>query len=114
AQAARSLYKMSPEQRSRAEKYRSYKEKVVLFARQAFLPEQWPLRVSEKSPVLIETKAFFSSRVHPDPENCRKCFGDALFPGSTGGDKYTAGMFWPPLYDKANPRVEVKICFSAG
>ena len=68
-----------------------------------------PLQATGEKPLCICTVAWFRNGVHPDPENVRKGIADALFKaGEGGGDKYTGGTFYPPMYAK-NPRVIVEV-----
>ena len=106
AQGGRSKWRMSPDQRRRAEEYRAYQEKVRVYALQAGI--KLPLYADKLHPLVIKTTAYFASGVHFDPENVRKGVADSLFYGGSG-DKYTGGIFPPPLYDAVNPRVEVEI-----
>ena len=107
AQAARSVYKMSPEQRKRAEKYRAYGEKVKMYALQAGIT--LPLFASKEKPLSIGVECFFRNGRHPDSGNVQKAICDFLFNGAKGGDKQTGGWFEPPRYDAERPRVEVEI-----
>jgi len=107
AQAARSIWKMSPKQRERAQKYRSYQEKVILYARQAGITV--PLKASSENCLSINTAAYFSDGRFCDPENVRKGITDALFKGAGKADRWTGGAFSVPMFDKATPRVEVEI-----
>lgn len=70
-------------------------------------------RFAKTCPLRIQTRAFFENGVHSDPENVHKGIVDALFYNPDkkrrGSDKHTGGQFEPPLYDKANPRVEFTI-----
>lgn len=93
--------------------YLEYKKLVQQYAPEGTLP----MVATKEKPLHIETRAFFFNGVHPDPENVHKGVKDALFwkpkaKGSKGGstglaDKYTGGNYFPPLYDKNAPRVEV-------
>lgn len=70
------------------------------------------IRATKDHPLLVHTKAYFASGNHCDPENNRKAISDAIFYRKTGrgcGDKYCGGSFYPPLYDRENPRTEVVI-----
>ena len=71
---------------------------------------QVPLLADKDMPLHITTRAYFRDGRHCDPENVHKLVKDALFYKSPGGDKYTAGCYPSPLYDRENPRVEVEIC----
>lgn len=101
AQAARSLFKMSQDQRRRAEQYRSYQDKVKIYALQAGLRSQ----PSAGQPFYVVTVAYFSDGRHSDPSNIQKGICDSLFKQ----DRYTGGLFLPPMYDKTSPRVEILI-----
>ena len=68
-----------------------------------------PLLASKECFARIVTKSYFVNGVHPDPENVHKGVKDAMFYKAKGGDKYTGGEYSHPLYDKENPRVEVRI-----
>jgi hypothetical protein len=107
AQGARSKWKMSAKQRERTEKYRAYQQLVRIFAGQHL---KLPLKATRNSPVYIGTVSYFRNGVHCDPGNVQKGICDALFLGGSG-DKYTAGWFDSPRYDKDNPRVEVEVRF---
>lgn len=68
------------------------------------------LLASEALPMLFYTEAWFGSGVHCDPENVQKLAKDALFylsPAGSGQDKFTAGVYAGPLYDKSRPRTEI-------
>lgn len=91
---------------ARMKQYHSYMMEVQRCAKLAGIA--LPLTATKDAPILIKTKAYFPNGVHCDPENVRKGVSDALFYGGSG-DKHTGGSFPPPLYDKANPRVEVEI-----
>jgi hypothetical protein len=67
------------------------------------------LVADKKCPLHIHTRAYFKNGTHCDPENVHKLVKDAIFYKARGGDKYTAGCYPSPLYDKENPRVEVEI-----
>jgi len=68
------------------------------------------LKATRDAPLYIHTRAWFRDGRHPDPENVHKVIVDALLYGkSSARDKFTGGAYTPPLYDKANPRVEVVI-----
>lgn len=73
-----------------------------------------PLAASREAPVFIRVTPYFQNGTHPDPENVRKGVSDALFYGSSSGDKHCGGFFPWPLYDRANPRTEVEIEWVAG
>jgi Holliday junction resolvase RusA-like endonuclease len=107
AQAARSKYAMSPDQRKRSEQYRTYCEKVRLYAMQAGFT--LPLMSTKEKPISIGVECFFPNGVHADPGNIQKGVCDALFKNAVGGDKHTGGWFEPPRYDAERPRVEVEI-----
>jgi len=96
----------------RMKAYHDYCERVRLYAKAAGIP--LPMKASKNEPVMIATLAYFANGIHPDPENVRKGIADSLFyagkRGNKGsGDKYCAGKFLYPLYDAANPRVEIEI-----
>lgn len=88
--------------------YEAYKKHVQRCIADAGI-DRASLAATKDRPVLIHTKAFFETGVHPDPENVRKGIADAIYYGIRGGDKHTGGPFDPPLYDRDNPRVEVVI-----
>lgn len=114
AQAGRLKWKMSKQQRARAEKYRKWQGDVALCylaGRRwctALIPAL-PLEATKDRPLRIETVSYFRNGRHPDPENVHKGIVDALFRWSLGGDRHVGGTFRPPLYDKDNPRVEVLV-----
>lgn len=120
AQASRNLYKMSPDQRERAKKYRDWqaflriqylKNRQEIGAKMGwnFAPPPLPLTATIALPIWIETAAYFQNKRHPDPENVHKAVVDALFYKSDTGDKYTGGKFEIPQYDPDHPRVEIRI-----
>lgn len=101
--------------------YWAYLKEVREVARGAGIPI--PLVATEAEPMYIYTEAYFSSRVHSDPENVHKGIKDSLFynekqkyppPAKSRekfyADKYTCGTYELPLYDKTNPRVVIEIC----
>lgn len=104
-------------------KYHDYQRTVRQVAAMAGI--KLPVKATSDHPLKFTTISYFSSKVHPDPENVHKGIKDALFwepkddmskfvrkmNGETKGtaDKYTAGYYDAPLYDKENPRVEVII-----
>lgn len=62
-------------------------------------------KASRAHPVRVDVWCYFSSEVHPDPENVRKGVVDALFPD---GDKYVYGYHHHPLYSDA-PHVLIEV-----
>lgn len=97
---------------TRQNKYRDYKKLVQACA--ADFGFSLPLVATKDDPLVIETRAYFVNGVHPDPENVHKGIVDALFydpdrKKKGSGDKYTGGVFHPPLYDKEEPRVIVAV-----
>lgn len=68
-----------------------------------------PLFCDKAYPVIVDIRAYYSSRLHCDPGNTHKGLIDALFYKSTSGDKYTGGAFDLPYYDKENPRTLVEL-----
>jgi hypothetical protein len=72
-----------------------------------------PLAATKTEPAVIVTRSWFRDGRHPDPENVRKAIADALmYQGRTGKglrDKFCGGAFGAPLYDEADPRVEVMV-----
>lgn len=93
----------------RRQQYHDYKRSVQ---RAAELAGVGRLVATADVPLLIHCRAYFRTRVHPDPENVRKGVCDALFYRRRGrgcADKYCGGSFPPPLYDPSHPRVEVTI-----
>jgi hypothetical protein len=67
------------------------------------------LMANKEAPLRVGTVAHFVNGTHPDPENVHKLVKDALFHKAPGGDKYTAGLYAEPRYDKELPRVEVLV-----
>lgn len=65
------------------------------------------LMATKLTPLHIGTVAYFQNGKHPDPENVHKLVKDALFHKVKGGDKWTGGIYLPPLYDPEVPRTEV-------
>lgn len=110
AQAARSKYRMSKDQKARALRYRGWQEIVRFCAMQNGIA--LPLIATKARMLIINTFAYFENGVHADPENVRKGIVDALFldrtPGGTS-DKYVGGFHAPPIYDAHNPRVACMI-----
>jgi len=82
---------------ARAKKYHAYMASVQAEARRAGL--KLPLEATEHHEIRIITVAKFRNRRHPDPGNVQKAFEDALFYGSTSGDKYVGGEYAWPTYD---------------
>lgn len=92
----------------RYNKYVEYNKNVQLVAMANGV--NFPLEASKENNLFIATYAYFKNGIHSDPGNVQKGICDALFYGAKGsGDKYTGGYFAPPMYDKADPRVEIFI-----
>jgi len=96
------------------ENYVNYCKEVRISARKAGV--DLPINTTKDSQWTVSTIAYFKDGRHPDPENIRKGVADALcyqedkIKGSKkGNDKYCAGCFLPPRYDKDNPRVFVVV-----
>lgn len=74
--------------------------------------EDFHLEATEDSPVWVATRAWYSHKVHCDPENTHKLAKDILFrspldSGKTNNsDKYTGGVYDSPRYDASTPRLE--------
>ncbi len=105
----------------RMKAYHSYLAIVRNYAAAAGL--RLPLIATKDRPLLISVVCHFRTGVHCDPGNVQKGICDALFYRPKGlpkqadvpvnGDKYSGGLFLPPLYDKTKPRVEVWITVNA-
>lgn len=67
------------------------------------------LSASKGNEVFVGTVAVFANGTHPDPENVHKLVKDAMFHKQPGGDKYTGGIYAPPMYDKNDPHVRVLV-----
>lgn len=95
----------------RYRKYKDYCKRVREYASAAGVPI--PLEADRDAPLFIKIKAYFRNGVHADVENVRKGCVDALFydPLSKrkGNDKWVAGEFSLPLYDKEDPRLDIEI-----
>ncbi len=94
----------------RMKKYHNYKKYVCDCARNVGIA--LPLIATKIAPIYIHTVAYFENGVHPDAENVRKGIVDSLFWSREHkglGDKYCAGNFELPIYDKENPRIEIEI-----
>jgi len=88
--------------------YRKWKDDCVI-ATEGFGLD-CPVFADSAYPVYVHTSAFYSSKVHCDPQNTSKGYVDAIMPpGKGGGDKYAGTSCDAPLYDYANPRTLVEI-----
>ena len=96
----------------RKQAYHKWLKSVRRVAREAGVPVG-QMSATKRSPMWIETVAWFANGRHPDPENVRKAVADALFYTKANrrgsADKFVGGAFPPPLYDAENPRVEVMV-----
>ena len=72
----------------RAQAYHAWLEVVKLHAVQAGW--KWP-KATYEHPIRVDVWPVYANKVGPDPENVRKAVVDALFPSSSGGDKYVWG-----------------------
>ncbi len=100
----------------RMKAYHAYKAHVQATCKTAGI--ELPLVASKGQALEIRTVAYFFNGTHADPLNIHKGIGDALFwtppktkggRGKRSGDKHTGGAYAAPLYDSANPRVEIKV-----
>jgi len=85
-----------------------------------------PFRPTKDRRLFIWTRAWFPNGTHSDPENVHKGLKDALCyevvkdkkgkpkrKRGGGSDKHSGGCYDAPLYDKANPRLEVWWCWTS-
>ena len=93
-------------------RFMHYSENVRKAAMIAGVP--MPLVATEEHPILIKVIAYYRSGNHCDVENTRKGVCDALFYDPTkpkgkrkGNDKWAAGAFPLPRYDKENPHTVI-------
>lgn len=107
--AARRAVKVNLRDRERVEEFNAYCAKVRIFAMQAGLII--PLQADRQHVVDFRVWCYYRDGRGPDPLNVLKGIQDALFYTKAGdkGDKWTSGWHSIPLFDSANPRVEVEI-----
>lgn len=100
--------------KGRSPRYKKYREYCALVREHASIAGvEIPMTASREEPLFIKVIAYFRDGVHADVENVRKGCVDALFycpfTKKKGDDKWVAGSFPLPKYDKEEPRLVVII-----